>query len=270
MIASNAMDGGRQVCPAAEPFHTALWKTLRSKALRQMHIATKVPRSHTACTRTEAEIKGATLMGKMGSGFDANGYATVAERIRLFYSAHSLGRIETQLIERTEREVVFKAVVYRGPNDEFAAATGWASERVGDGEINIVACLENTETSAVGRALANLGFTASRERPSAEEMAKASRARAHLEAAPTQPSPSGEDSARTGDGLPVTADSALARDLLNLIDRAALLGVRVARIGRWRTIIVAGAIPRADLLRCERRLRVWIERHRNVPLMRAP
>ena len=39
-----------------------------------------------------------------------------------------------------------------------------------------MACLENTETSAVGRALANLGFTASRERPSLEEMAKTARA----------------------------------------------------------------------------------------------
>src|SRR5690349_19949227 len=116
-------------------------------------------------------------MGKFGSHFDPDGYAPVAERIRLFYHAHPLGRIETDLVRHSDGQVVFKALVYRNITDEHPAATGWAAEREGDGDINLVACVENTETSAIGRALANLGFTASRERPSAEEMAKASRAR---------------------------------------------------------------------------------------------
>lgn len=103
-------------------------------------------------------------------------YAPVAERISLFYKAYPTGRIITELISRTDRDVVFKATVYRSTEGE-PAATGWAAEREGDSEINVVACLENTETSAIGRALANLGFTASRQRPSAEEMTKASRAR---------------------------------------------------------------------------------------------
>jgi len=203
-------------------------------------------------------------MGKLGYGFDNTAYATVAERVRLFYAAHPLGRIETQLIERTEREIVFKALVFRGPNDPSPGATGWASECIGDSEINAVACLENTETSAVGRALANLGFTASRERASAEEIAKASRARARLRleldvAEPTSGSGEKAESPESGT-QPV---STLARDLLNLIDRAELLGVRAARVECWKDGIRLGAIPPADLVRCERRLRVWIERHRN-------
>jgi hypothetical protein len=207
-------------------------------------------------------------MGKLGSGSDNTGYATVAERVRLFYSAHPLGRIETQLIERTEREIVFKALVFRGPNDSAPGATGWASERVGDSEINAVACLENTETSAVGRALANLGFTASRERASAEEIAKASRARARLRLEPDLAEPTGgseekRESTESGTQPPAT----LARDLLNLIERAALLGIRAARIERWRTGVRAGGVPPADLVRYERRLRLWIERHRNLALM---
>ncbi len=111
---------------------------------------------------------------------DVSDYAPVADRIALFYERYPSGRIVTDLVARTERDVVFKASVYRVPNEREPAATGWASEREGDGEINAVACLENTETSAIGRALANLGFTASRERASAEEMAKAARRRAHL------------------------------------------------------------------------------------------
>src|SRR5256885_13604213 len=50
-------------------------------------------------------------------------------------------------------------------------------KREEDGDVNAVEYLENTETSAIGRALANLGFTASAERPSREEMMRAARAR---------------------------------------------------------------------------------------------
>ena len=99
-------------------------------------------------------------MPKTTLPFDSGAYAPVAERIALFYERHSTGRIVTELVERGV-VVVFKALVYRAAEDISPAATGWASERVGDGEINAVACVENTETSAIGRALANLGFTAS-------------------------------------------------------------------------------------------------------------
>src|SRR5688572_16428562 len=90
-------------------------------------------------------------------------YATVAERITMFYERYPTGRILTRLHSRTEREITFRALVFRDSADAKPAATGWASEREGDSEINEVACLENTETSAIGRALANLGFTASRK-----------------------------------------------------------------------------------------------------------
>src|SRR5699024_5913683 len=98
-------------------------------------------------------------------------------RIALFYRSHPNGRILTELVNRDASSVTFKALVYRGESDAEPAATGWATEREGDGDINTVACLENTETSAIGRALANLGFTAAKERPSVEEMKKAGRAR---------------------------------------------------------------------------------------------
>lgn len=119
-------------------------------------------------------------MPKTDRTFNPDGYATVAERITLFYEKHPAGRIQTELVSRDDGEITFKALVYRDLADATPAATGWASERVGDGEINTVACLENTETSAIGRALANLGFTASTRRPSREEMEKAERARRRL------------------------------------------------------------------------------------------
>src|SRR5215216_1893261 len=108
---------------------------------------------------------------------DSGEYAPVAERIKLFYAAHPTGRIVTELVRLTSKQVVFRAEVYRDSAGTPVAAVGWAREREGDGEVNTVACFENTETSAVGRALANLGFTASTKRPSAEEMRKADRVR---------------------------------------------------------------------------------------------
>src|SRR6476469_8115725 len=131
------------------------------------------------CANRAHQRGGAAAM-KSGPDFNPAGYAPVAERITQFYDAHPQGRIVTELVSRTNAEVVFRASVYRDPSESGPAATGWAAEREGDGDVNEVACLENTETSAVGRALANLGFTASRLRPSAEEMAKAARARVRL------------------------------------------------------------------------------------------
>ena len=192
--------------------------------------------------------------------FDPAAYAPVAERIRLFWEAFPNGRIVTRLVSRTEHDVVFEARVYRCADDRRPAATGWAAEREGDGDVNLVACLENTETSAVGRALANLGFTAAKERPSVEEMQKAARARSRLArpAAGTPPlSP-----ARAGgpDARQVSAN--VVADLLRLVDRASHLGIRARRVRRWRTTLLARSIPPELLTTYECRLRAWIARQR--------
>lgn len=233
-------------------------------------------------------ICGGRAMGNLGSGFDVNRYATVAERIRLFYSANPLGRIETQLIERTEHEIVFKALVFRGPNDESAAATGWAAERVGDSEINAVACLENTETSAVGRALANLGFTASRERPSVEEMRKAARVRARdarqeqtrrvialsgsveEEQQVQSEQVRGRETAKRidADSLQREADDVL--DVLGLIRAAERVGLRRARGEGLRARVIAGTVSGAARDRWTSLLRRWINKRRLEALTASP
>ena len=203
--------------------------------------------------------------GKLGRGdgaFDPAAYAPVAERISLFYQAFPRGRIITEMVSRTERDVVFRALVYRQGEDAEPAATGWAAEREGDGEVNAVACLENTETSAIGRALANLGFTASRERPSAEEMAKASRTRFRLGLA----RPAGPNGAPVASiaapraGVPnVDHKGPLVADLFALLIRAERVGLRSARAERWRRLLVERECAPELLVRCERRLRLWIQ-----------
>lgn len=174
-------------------------------------------------------------MSKTDSSFSADQYATVAERIELFYSRFPEGRINTELVAREDGEITFKALVYRGVAETCAAATGWASEREGDGDINTVACLENTETSAVGRALANLGFMASTKRPSREEMEKAQRVRSSL---------SFRD-ARKRDGTTLHSRANAADDVLQLLSKAEKKGLstRRAQVLRNRVNQYPGLAP---------------------------
>ena len=205
-------------------------------------------------------------------GFDPTAYAPVAERIRLFWESFPNGRITTRLVSRTDHDVVFEARVYRFPEEKQPAATGWAAEREGDGDVNAVACLENTETSAVGRALANLGFTAAKERPSIEEMQKAARARARLARVRLSEPPiratvrgSRVTSIDVLDGSPDVPDprqsyANVVADLLRLLDRAAECGVRTERSRRWREALLGRQFPTELLVACERRLRAWLVR----------
>ena len=188
---------------------------------------------------------------KTGPDFNLTGYAPVAERITQFYEVHPGGRIVTELVSRTASEVVFRASVYRDTTETGPAATGWAAEREGDGDVNEVACLENTETSAVGRALANLGFTASRLRPSAEEMAKAARARARI----------GRQRLAVREPVVSPSQAMYLGDLLNLVASAERLGLRAARATRWREHLHTTHYDDGALVQLERRLRDWIVRH---------
>ena len=104
--------------------------------------------------------------------FNFDDYASVAERVALFWVACPDGRIMTECTADDGKRVVFKASVYRYRDDVDATATGYAEELRADRGINATSCYEVTETSAVGRALANYRFTASKKnlRPSREEM----------------------------------------------------------------------------------------------------
>lgn len=206
-------------------------------------------------------------MPKTDHSFDLRAYATVAERIALFYREHPTGRIETDLITRDAESVTFRARVYRADGDQVSAATGWATEREGDGDINTVACLENTETSAIGRALANLGYTASPNRPSREEMLKAERARerhAGLVGRLREPTASYRSEAeRCAD----PGHAATASDLLDLLGVAERAGLRTRRAARLRERLGHGppiALERMEQL--ERYLRGWLEKQdRAIP-----
>ena len=187
--------------------------------------------------------------------FDVGEYAPVADRITLFYARFPTGRIITRLLSRTEHEITVQAFVFRSLDDQRPSATGLASERIGDGDVNTVACLENTETSAIGRALANLGLTASAQRPSREEIVKANRERTLrvAEASPrrltTSPSPASIALQRNADRV---------MDALDLLAIAQRAGLTPCRARRLRETLTRPTVSEATVSRIERMLRSWI------------
>ena len=109
--------------------------------------------------------------------FDLESYATVQERIAQFYQDFPDGSIRTFMAVRDGAEVVFEARVYRTPEEAAMGiyTSGWAREVEGKSPVNKTSHLENAESSAVGRALANLGYATDARRPSRNEMIKVAR-----------------------------------------------------------------------------------------------
>ena len=114
--------------------------------------------------------------------FNLNDYETVEERIKRFYEAHKDGRIITENVtteqDRNAKTWVVKSFIYLSAGDQAAElpkATGYAFEIDGGGGANKTSALENAETSAIGRALANMALSGNK-RASREEMAKVQRA----------------------------------------------------------------------------------------------
>jgi hypothetical protein len=104
--------------------------------------------------------------------FNLEDYETVEERLVKFWKEHPDGRIETIMVESTLQRFIIKAAIYRTEVDAQAWTTGYAEETVSTRGVNSTSALENCETSAIGRALANAGYASKGKRPSREEMSK--------------------------------------------------------------------------------------------------
>ena len=106
--------------------------------------------------------------------FNLADYETVESRLEKFWKEFPDGRISTELEVCEAHRYVIKAYLYRTYLDQVAYSTGFAEEKDTDRGVNATSALENCETSAIGRALANAGFAAKGRRPSREEMVKVS------------------------------------------------------------------------------------------------
>lgn len=97
-------------------------------------------------------------------------YQTVAYRVGKFREAHPDFSLLTEIVTRTDECVVMKATIANAEGR--VLATGHSEEYRADGQINKTSALENSETSAIGRALAALGLGGT-EFASADEVARA-------------------------------------------------------------------------------------------------
>jgi len=108
-------------------------------------------------------------------GFNLDDYEPVALRLDRWLEQHPNGRTITHMVSVPGADVcVIRAELWL---EDVCIATGYAEEVRGAGNVNRTSHVENCETSAVGRALANAGMAGTdvNKRPSREEMAKVQR-----------------------------------------------------------------------------------------------
>jgi len=104
--------------------------------------------------------------------FNLADYEPVEVRLEKFIKDYPAFRIATELEVVEATRYIVKAYLFKDAQDSVAWATGYAEETVTSRGVNQTSALENCETSAIGRALANAGYAPKGKRPSREEMSK--------------------------------------------------------------------------------------------------
>lgn len=130
------------------------------------------------------------------ANFNPDDYVQVNERVKKFYQDYPSGRIHTKILTLNDERVVVEAMVWKMPplftvqGPANAEARGWekevytndkaievlampdgvgqAEEVRAEGFVNRTSALENAETSAIGRALAHMGYEVSKSLSSKE------------------------------------------------------------------------------------------------------
>lgn len=172
------------------------------------------------------------MAGQQGRQNVLDNYVTVAERIAAFHHSFPEGRICTQILEHDAQSgfILMRAEIYRSSDDASPSATGHAFEVRGDSYVNRTSYIENAETSAVGRALALLGFEVRRGIASREEMEKVSRMEPPPERAAARQGPKGaEPEAKTA----AKAEETVTDLDSEILKAATALGYDAAKVRKW-------------------------------------
>ena len=109
--------------------------------------------------------------------FNLEDYETVEVRLEKFIKDFPDFRVETELVSFQNDRYIVKAWIYRTFADSTPFSSGLAEETISSRGVNATSALENCETSAIGRALANAGYASKGKRPSKSEMVKVARAK---------------------------------------------------------------------------------------------
>jgi len=109
--------------------------------------------------------------------FNLEDYETVEERLVKFWKDNPNGQIHTKLLDSASGRFIVEAAIFRSGDDLRPWSTGLAEETIQGRGVNATSALENCETSAIGRALANAGYATKGKRASREEMTKVATAK---------------------------------------------------------------------------------------------
>ena len=142
--------------------------------------------------------------------FNLADYEPVEVRLEKFIKDYPDFRLSTELEVIESNRYIVKAYLFKTASDSVAWATGLAEETVTSRGVNQTSALENCETSAIGRALANAGYAPKGKRPSREEMTKVVKAPAPKIEKDYWTTPFGEqDESLKKVDAPVTLDKAV-------------------------------------------------------------
>jgi len=142
--------------------------------------------------------------------FNLADYEPVEVRLEKFIKDYPDFRVSTELEVIESNRYIVKAYLFKTATDSVAWATGLAEETVTSRGVNQTSALENCETSAIGRALANAGYAPKGKRPSREEMTKVVKAPAPKVEKDYWTTPFGEqDESLKKVDAPVTIDAAI-------------------------------------------------------------
>ena len=111
------------------------------------------------------------------TNFNLNDYETVESRLNRYAKDFPDFRVKTEIVKYSENTILIQAWVYKDAAQQelnLFHGSGLAEETRGDGFVNKTSHVENCETSAIGRALANANYSGDK-RPSREEMQKVQR-----------------------------------------------------------------------------------------------
>jgi hypothetical protein len=104
--------------------------------------------------------------------FNLDEYTTVRERVIEFWKRYPNGRIETEILDWSDKRFIVGARLYREATDEKPFSTGFAHEVITDRGVNKDFALENGVTSAIGVACGHANIGIDKHKPSREEMNK--------------------------------------------------------------------------------------------------
>lgn len=104
--------------------------------------------------------------------FNLDEYTTVRERVIEFWKRFPNGRIETEILEWSDKRFIVAARLYREMADQKPFSTGLANEVIADRGVNKDFALENCATSAIGIACGHANIGIDKHKPSRDEMQK--------------------------------------------------------------------------------------------------